>query len=114
CGDFRKMALAERERVLAVDVGGVEQLAPANRDEVEAFYRDAYPGNWFDARMLDTGHYVGVREEGKLVATAGVHVYAPQERVAALGNIAVAPDRRGRGLATKVTAAACTALMREV
>ncbi len=113
-GDFHKMVLVEPARALAVDVAGVEQLAPANRDEVEAFYATAYPGNWFDPRMLETGHYVGVRERGALVATAGVHVYAPGERVAAIGNVAVAPDHRGRGLATRVTAAACASLVREV
>jgi len=32
-------------------------------------------------------------------------------RVAALGNIATAPDRRGRGIATAVTARVCRSLL---
>src|SRR3954468_16260839 len=44
---------------VAVDVLGAADLA-----DVEAFYRIAYPGTWFGARMLSTGRYVGIREAG--------------------------------------------------
>jgi ribosomal protein S18 acetylase RimI-like enzyme len=112
-GAFVKMALVEPARVHAIDLTGVDPLAPTDHVEVTAFYRDAYPGSWFDPRMLDTGHYAGVRERGRLVAAAGVHVCSQVERVAAIGNVAVAADHRGRGLATRVTAATCARLLRE-
>jgi ribosomal protein S18 acetylase RimI-like enzyme len=106
-GPHLKMAL--RRRVAAEPVG-VVSLGPADADELVAFYADAYPGNWFEPRVLDTGLYVGVRDAGRLVAAAGVHVFSASERVAALGNIAVAPRARGRGHSVAVTAAVCRKL----
>lgn len=89
-------------------------LSINDEEEILAFYREAYPGNWFDARMLETGHYWGVRIDGRLAAAGGVHVCSARFRVAALGNIATHPDFRGRGLAGDVTAAVCRKLLNEV
>jgi len=44
------------------------------------------------------------------VCVAGVHVFSPRYRVAALGNIATHPAYRRRGFATMATAAVCTHL----
>lgn len=92
----------------------VESLAAADRAEVEALYAASYPGNWFDARMLETGQYVGIRRDGDLVAVAGVHVYAPAQRVAAIGNVTTRPDLRGSGLGTAVVTALSTQLLESV
>jgi ribosomal protein S18 acetylase RimI-like enzyme len=35
-----------------------------------------------------------------LVSAAGIHVYSPRYKVAALGNIATAPEFRGQGIGT--------------
>ena len=86
-----------------------EPLGPADEGELLAFYEEAYPGNWFDPWMLTTQAYRGVRQDGRLVAVAGVHVVAG--RCAALGNIAVHPGHRGQGLGSRVTAALCHALL---
>ena len=107
-GDFLKMILADPSAVPASDA---TRLAPADRDELVAFYAHAYPNNWFDPRMLETGQYFAIRERGAIVAAGGIHVYSRAERVAALGNIAVAPAARGRGLARHVTAAVCRSLL---
>ena len=51
--------------------------------------------------MLAVDHHtgaVGIREDGRLVCVAGVHVHSPTWGVAALGN-ATLPERRGEGLA---------------
>ena len=79
-----------------------------------AFYSHSYPDNWYDPRMLETGYYVGIRREGKLVCAAGVHVYSSTYRVAALGNIATDPALRGQGLAQRATAQLCRALLTTV
>ncbi|MEV0713704.1 GNAT family N-acetyltransferase [Asanoa sp. NPDC050611] len=84
-----------------------EPLGPADLVELEALYAQAYPGNWFDRRMLETGQYVGIRRGGRLVAVAGVHVWSPTYRVSAIGNVTTHPAHRGRGLAQRVTAALC-------
>ena len=90
-----------------------ERLGPANLVEVEAFYREAYPGTWFAPRMLAMGPYVGVRECGRLACIAGVHVCSRPWRVAALGNVATLPEHRGRGLARQACAALCRILIDE-
>ncbi|MFJ6197942.1 GNAT family N-acetyltransferase [Micromonospora sp. NPDC092111] len=102
-GAHHRMALADPTRLAAVPGAG-EVLGRADLPALRALYAAAYPGNWFDPRMLDTGHYIGVREGGDLVAVAGVHVWSPTYRVAALGNVTTHPRARGRGLATAVVA----------
>jgi predicted GNAT family acetyltransferase len=64
--------------------------------------------------MVATGRYFGVREDGQLICIAGVHVYSPRYRVAALGNIVTHPAHRNRGHATRATARLCQALLDEV
>jgi ribosomal protein S18 acetylase RimI-like enzyme len=85
-------------------------LGPGDRERLERFYAEAYPGNWFDPRMLETGVYRATVEQGEIVAAGGIHVFSPYHRVAALGNIAVHRAHRGRGLGATVTTAVCHAL----
>jgi ribosomal protein S18 acetylase RimI-like enzyme len=113
-GDHLKMILRDPSRLALAPSRQSVQLTIDDEEEVVAFYRASYPGNWFDGRMLETGHYWGIRLDGKLVAAGGVHVYSPHYRVAALGNIATHPDYRGRGLAGDVTAAICRGLLNSV
>lgn len=105
-GEHLRMALTDPGRLTGVTASG-EVLDGADLPALRALYAAAYPGNWFDPRMLDTGHYVGVREHGELVAVAGVHVWSPTYRVAALGNVTTHPRARGRGLAGAAVAALC-------
>ena len=113
-GAYDKMALTEPARLETVDTSAVARLVPGDMAEVAALYDVAYPGNWFDPRMLETGHYYGVWQGGALLTIAGVHVYSPRYRVAALGNITTHPEARGRGLATLATARLCQELRRSV
>src|SRR5262249_54072458 len=80
--------------------------------ESRALYAAGYPGNFFVPRMLETGCYFGIRRGGALVSVAGVHVYSPEYKVAALGNIATRPAFRGQGVATAVTTRLCQELRR--
>jgi ribosomal protein S18 acetylase RimI-like enzyme len=113
-GEHRKMALVDRARIKGIDTRNVIRLSSANLDEVRAFYESSYPGNWFDARMLETGQYFGLRIDGSLASIAGVHVYSPAYRVAALGNVATRPSHRGKRLARTVTARLCASLLETV
>ncbi|MBO4160216.1 GNAT family N-acetyltransferase [Micromonospora antibiotica] len=108
-GAHLRMALTDPARLAGVAASG-EVLTGADLPALRALYADAYPGNWFDPRMLDTGHYLGVRAGGELVAVAGVHVWSPTYRVAAVGNVTTRPQARGRGLAQAVVAALCARL----
>jgi GNAT superfamily N-acetyltransferase len=105
-----RMILGERSHIGVVDTRAAQQLGPSDREELLGFYRQAYPSNWFDARMLETHSYFGVRHEGRLASVAGVHVVSRSYNVAALGNVATAPEHRGRGFARIATAVVCKAL----
>ena len=105
-----KLALG-RPDLVAANAVPVEILGPADLDEIETFYAAAYPGTWFVPRMLATGRYVGIRQNGRLVCVAGVHVHSPTWRVAALGNVATLPELRGQGLARGACAALCLLLL---
>lgn len=106
-GVHHKMALTAPQRLEGVDTHSAVRLQPADLPALQALYAASYPGNWFDPRMLETGRYWGIWEQGRLVSVAGVHVYSPRYGVAALGNITTLPERRGRGLGAAVTAALC-------
>ena len=109
-----KMALTDPARLDSVDTSQVVPLLVSDLAEAQRLYAESYPGNWFDARMLQTGCYCGIRTNGRLVSIAGVHVYSPAYRVAALGNITTHPDFRGRGLGKAVTAGLCKVLLQSV
>jgi ribosomal protein S18 acetylase RimI-like enzyme len=111
-----KMALADESK-LARHRSDAElvPIEPSDLATVSALYDEAYPDHWFDARMLETGCYFGVRDRrGGWLAAAGVHVHSPAYRVAALGNIIVRPEARGRGLGAAVTHAVCRHLRDDV
>ncbi|MGW1775545.1 GNAT family N-acetyltransferase [Streptomyces sp. NPDC002104] len=91
--------------------------APLSREdlpELLELFAQAYPGNWFDDRMLDTGQYLGARQDGQLVAVAGVHVHSPASRVAAVGNVTTHPRVRGQGAGGACVAELCRRLARTV
>lgn len=105
-----KLALT-RTDLLAQHAITTEILTRDDLAEISAFYDRAYPGTWFVPRMLATGRYVGVRRDGGLACVAGVHVYSPAWRVAALGNVATLPGFRGQGLARGACASLCQLLL---
>jgi ribosomal protein S18 acetylase RimI-like enzyme len=113
-GLHEKMSLLDANHLGEFDTSAVARFTPADEPELRGFYETAYPGNWFDPRMLETGQYYGYREDGQILSVAGVHVYSPSQRVAALGNITTHPAARGRGLATIVTAQLCRELLGSV
>lgn len=106
-----KLVLRDTSALAQISTKGVVRLDRADAGELLAFYDHTYPGHWFGAHMLETGQYFGVRQDGRWAAVAGVHVYSPAQRVAALGNVVTHPDARGQGLATRVCAALCRSLM---
>ncbi len=108
-----KMAHRDRDR-LALHTDDVQRLGPADLADLQALYQRSYPDNWFDARMLQTGQYFGIRQDEQLVCVAGIHVYSPRYRVAALGNVTTDPQWRGRGLARRTTARLCHSLYQTV
>jgi len=113
-GVHYKMALTDPTCLNQVDTSAVVPLNTSDTDALLELYQVSYPGNWFDPRMLETGCYFGIRRKARLVSVAGVHVFSPRYRVAALGNITTHPDLRGQGLGQAVTARLCRHLLNSV
>ncbi len=109
-----KMALTQPACLDDIDTSQVIPLALADLDDLKTLYQVSYPGNWFDPRMLETGHYFGIRRGKMLVSVAGVHVYSRRYRVAVLGNVTTHPAFRGQGLSTTVCARLCRELLNTV
>lgn len=104
-GFSHKMIL--RKEITAPSDAPIRKLGMDDVDRIKQLLEVAYPLHWFDPNMVKTGKYFGYFEHERLVGVAGVHVYSPQYKVAALGNITTHPDFRGRKIATKLTAALC-------
>ena len=109
-----KMALTGASRLAQVNTSEVVSLTVDNLDELQALYRAGYPVNSFDPRMLETGHFYGIRRDAILVSVAGVHVYSPNYRVGVVGNVTTHPVYRGKGLGTAVCARLCQQLLQTV
>ena len=113
-GEHLKMALLHRSAVDTCDCPETSVLGRDDVNEIFEFYQKCYPKNWFDPRMLETGQYYGIRKGGYLISIAGIHVYSPEYKVAALGNIATAPSYRNKGFGRQVTAKTCQSLFKDV
>jgi len=89
----------------------VGRLGPDDLASVQRLYVDEPPDFFLPARLKD-GIYYGVREADQVIAIAGTHVVASNVSVGALGHIYTRSDRRGRGLATAVTRAVTSHLVK--
>jgi ribosomal protein S18 acetylase RimI-like enzyme len=91
----------------------VVPVAPGHAGDLAELYRHAAaPGEEvvaFSPAQIARGRFFGVWRDGRLVATAGTHVWSPQEGVAAIGNVFTHPAYRGHGYATQCTAAVAQA-----
>jgi ribosomal protein S18 acetylase RimI-like enzyme len=112
-GEFYKMALTDTSLASQADSSGVEGLGMENLRAIQTLYAESYPGNWFDPRMLETGQYFGIMDGENIASIAGIHVYSPQYKVAALGNITTHPSYRKKGYGRRVTARLCQSLLDE-
>jgi GNAT superfamily N-acetyltransferase len=102
-GRFYRPYKAVRMRRMYLDrpVTGTGEAVPlslSDRIEIESLLKQ---GEWvlFLPHALASGHYYGVRENGRLIAIAGTHVASPRHNIAALGTVFTHSDYRGRGLA---------------
>jgi ribosomal protein S18 acetylase RimI-like enzyme len=111
-GHNYKMALKKEPEKISDN--NMRFLSQNNLDAINTLYSIAYPDNWFDRRMLETGKYLGYFSNGTLIGIAGIHVYSEEYKVAALGNITTHPDYRERGIAYKLTSALCNDLKKTV
>jgi len=87
----------------------VTRLAANDLPAIERLYADGEAAgespDFFYASMVTDGVFFGVYNNGDLIAAAGTHLVSREEGAAAIGNVYVRRDRRGRGLGRSVTAA---------
>lgn len=114
-GEYLKMFLDKPGNFPFKEDGEIEKLTITNLEEIQEFYRKAYPGNWFDPRMLETGQYLGIRnDQGELICAGGVHVYSKEFNIAVIGNISTSPKYRKLGFGIKLVNSLCGRLLSEV
>ena len=77
------------------------QLTPEDDAEMLALAQATQPGP-FALRTRELGEYIGVHEDGRLVAMAGVRMHVPGYRE--ISAVCTDPAFRGRGLAAALTA----------
>jgi len=99
-----------------VPSAGAVRLTAADLDALRRLYADGdatgEAPDFFSPSMLEQGVFQGIREGEDLIAVAGTHLVAPEVGVGAVGCVYTRRDRRGRGLATRVTSVVVSELLR--
>ncbi len=116
-GKHYKMALQNKKWLIQNEDINIYRLCADDYEQIMTLYNSFYPANFFDKRMLETGKYFGYFEDlqkSKLRGVAGIHVYSEKYRVAALGNIAIDREYRGRSICKRLTSALCIDLLKTV
>ena len=94
---------------------GVVRLGLADLAGLHRLYADGEAAgevpDFFSPDLLAQGAFFGVYEGEELIASAGTHVVAPAESAGAVGNVYTRRDRRGHGLASRVTSAVTAELL---
>jgi len=111
--------LSQMERMLRMTVvssdfrpvpGLAFKLTPQHLDALKALY-ELGGGAAFADFQLEKGVFYGIETDGRLVATAGTHLIAPNYGLAAVGNVTTHPDYRHRGYATVCSSAVTQELL---
>ncbi|MEO8126052.1 MAG: GNAT family N-acetyltransferase [Bryobacteraceae bacterium] len=101
--DFRPASPAKTIRLEPADLGRVRSLYADGKESGES-------PDYFAAASMSGGVFFGIAEGDNLIAVAGTHLVSEREQVAALGNVYTRRDRRGLGLAARVTSAVVSTL----
>jgi ribosomal protein S18 acetylase RimI-like enzyme len=81
----------------------VIELIPADVPEMSVVYTATRPGRTLCPRIQKLGQFLGIREDGKLVAMGGLRLHLPGYRE--ITTVATLPEHEGRGYATVIVRA---------
>ena len=85
----------------------VIELTPADVPEMSVLYTATRPGRALCPKIQKLGQFLGIREEGKLVAMGGLRLHLAGYRE--ITTVATMPGHEGRGYATAIVMASdCT------
>lgn len=79
------------------------ELTPADVPEMSALYTATRPGRTLCPKIQKLGQFLGIREDGKLVAMGGLRLHLAGYRE--ITTVATMPGHEGRGYATAVVMA---------
>lgn len=84
----------------------IKHLAVSDLPALKHLYTQytQHPESGFSADLFRQGLYFGVYVGERIIAAGGTHALVPTHRIAVLGNILTAPEARGQGYATAITA----------
>jgi ribosomal protein S18 acetylase RimI-like enzyme len=88
-------------------------LGPDDLEAVVHLHSSDEGSAFFLPVMLDLNPFMGIWEDGQLMASAGTHVVSRRYGVAAIGAVITRPSHRGRGLGALVLSALCRRLADE-
>ncbi len=91
---------------------GVQRLTMEDLNQIQVLFAD-HPDqpDAFAPSQVGEGVYFGIRDGTDLVSLAGTHVLSKHFSVAGVGNVFTRPDRRNRGMGTKVASAVVSELL---
>jgi ribosomal protein S18 acetylase RimI-like enzyme len=107
-----RMVLERQDFYPAAPSPLLEPLSVEDYDELQELYDQEGAAGAFGPAQLRDGIFYGVREQGKLVATAGTHLVSPTYRLGAVGNVYTDPAHRGQGYGSAATSAVTAELFR--
>jgi ribosomal protein S18 acetylase RimI-like enzyme len=90
----------------------ITRLTVSDVPALETLYAH-YLENHFSAGLCKEGLYFGAHAGGNIIAAGGTHALVPKHSIAVLGNIITAPEFRGQGYATAITAALVETLFKQ-
>ncbi len=102
-GVVHQMVAARSPAPRDVDASAV-RLGAADADEVQALVQRTRPGP-FAARTMEMGEFIGIRQQGRLVAMAGERMR--MEGGVEISAVCVDDAWRGRGIAGRLVNAMC-------
>src|SRR5260221_7917382 len=79
------------------------ELTPADIPEMSVVYAATRPNRTLCPKIQKLGQFMGIREEGKLVAMGGLRLHIAGYRE--ITTVATLPSHEGRGYATAITSA---------
>ncbi len=110
-----RMGLDPADLQPAPGTSAVEPLDESHEHEIRELYADGEATHeapdFFWRSQLGDGTFFGVRQEGRLVAAGGTHLYSAEESVGAVGNVYTHRSHRNRGLASAITTAVARRLI---
>jgi GNAT superfamily N-acetyltransferase len=96
---FALLQMVDGQAPATADAGDIESLSTRDAADMVDLAQRTNPGP-FSARTIETGHYIGLRNEGRLIAMAGERMRL--DGFVEISAVCVDDDHRGKGIAGRL------------